>query len=519
MDLADLLVWIVTLSCLGYSLRGAWLDRENMGGWLWICPPVLVLTLAGHFSGRRHWLIAGEIAWGVLVVGPTLLSVVYMRCQTRQRFAAARRVAQVMRVLHPGDGWRELPEFMRALDLAHEGHGEEALAILQRHQNVRTANGLSATSMLYRVTHRWEEFNEWRKEHLPEPFLTRHPGFLPVVLRAFGETGDLNALLAWFHQFEGKIEQLPADLRGFCRLSVYAFCGRPARVERLFRGAIAALPADVQTFWLATAQLAAGRTEDAHRALEPLTAAPDRLLRTAVARRQARSLADPERTLSETSRAILAQVEAAHDQEERFGAQPGLWTRRARVTQGLIAANLILFGLEVANGGSTNPRSLLQLGALSYPLVRHGEWWRLGASLFLHLGWVHLTMNLLALWWLGPYVESVLGRRRYLAVYLLAGLASSGAALVKMAALEPDELLVGASGSIMGLVGATAAIAWRGWRGERARPASRRLLFVGIVMASEIVFDLFTPQVSLTAHLAGAAGGFLCASLLRHHVD
>jgi membrane associated rhomboid family serine protease len=38
-------------------------------------------------------------------------------------------------------------------------------------------------------------------------------------------------------------------------------------------------------------------------------------------------------------------------------------------------------------------------------------------------------------------------------------------------------------------------------------------------MASEIVFDLFTPQVSLTAHLAGAAGGFLCASLLRHHVD
>src|SRR6266545_567609 len=56
MDLADILVWVVVTSCLGFFVWGWWMDRENMRGWLWVCGPLLVITLTGFFAGWRGWL-------------------------------------------------------------------------------------------------------------------------------------------------------------------------------------------------------------------------------------------------------------------------------------------------------------------------------------------------------------------------------------------------------------------------------------------------------------------------------
>src|SRR5262245_17798712 len=141
MDLPAVLVWIVVISCLVYLVRGGWSDRENMRGWFWVSAALLLLTLSGWFSGRRGLLIAGEAAWGALILLPSLLSVAYMRCHTAQRFGAARRVAGLLRLLHPGDGWWEIPQLMRALELAQAGRDQEALAIFRRHQDVSSANG------------------------------------------------------------------------------------------------------------------------------------------------------------------------------------------------------------------------------------------------------------------------------------------------------------------------------------------------------------------------------------------
>jgi rhomboid protease GluP len=262
--------------------------------------------------------------------------------------------------------------------------------------------------------------------------------------------------------------------------------------------------------------LTAEGSQEARSRFAALSSSRDHLLRSAARRRLSHALANPHEALSVSSLAILSRVEQNHDQEERFGSQPGLWTRRAVATQLLLGANLTLFALELTQGGSTDVHALFKLGALRYVAVQEGQWWRLGSSLFLHYGAVHLSMNLFALGWLGPFVESALGSRRFLVVYLLAGIGSSGAALLKMAIISPDQFLVGASGAIMGLIGATAAIAFRGWRRERSRPASRRLVFLLVILATQTVFDLLTPVVSMTAHLAGAACGFMVTSLLKH---
>ncbi len=123
-------------------------------------------------------------------------------------------------------------------------------------------------------------------------------------------------------------------------------------------------------------------------------------------------------------------------------------------------------------------------------------------------------MNMLALWVLGPFVEFALGFWRYLVVYLAAGIGSMGVVTL-LSPPESAEWLVGASGAIMGIVGATGALMLRGWRGTGAGMAKRRLISVAVIIVVQTIFDNMVPQISGTAHLSGAAIGFAVCLLLR----
>src|SRR5205823_459694 len=130
------------------------------------------------------------------------------------------------------------------------------------------------------------------------------------------------------------------------------------------------------------------------------------------------------------------------------------------VTASLILINAAVFLVEVLLGGSTNFEVLLRLGAL-HPLAIFGihQYWRIIAANFLHFGIAHLLANLLGLFILGRPLEFILGRLRFLIIYLLSGMiaVTSVMLLQHFGYLEP-EFLVGASGCIMGLVGASAAV-------------------------------------------------------------
>jgi rhomboid protease GluP len=122
---------------------------------------------------------------------------------------------------------------------------------------------------------------------------------------------------------------------------------------------------------------------------------------------------------------------------------------------------------------------------------------------------------MLALGVLGPFVEFALGLKRYLILYLVAGVGSMS--IVMLAASGPDgqQMTVGASGCIMGLVGATGALMLRGWLRERALSARRRLMATLVIILMQTAFDFVIPQVSMTAHLSGALLGFTITLLLR----
>ena len=174
----------------------------------------------------------------------------------------------------------------------------------------------------------------------------------------------------------------------------------------------------------------------------------------------------------------------------------------------LIFFNLIAFGIEAHLGSWRAPGVLFRLGALEpYAVLVNHEYWRLFASLFLHAGATHLLFNLFALYVLGPPLEEAIGVMRFLFCYLVSGIASSiGVLTLWRFGLTNAGELVGASGCVMGVVGAWAAVLLR----RRHLPdAKRRLTNVVIIVVIQTVFDLLTPQVSMSAHLFGLIAGFV----------
>jgi membrane associated rhomboid family serine protease len=187
--------------------------------------------------------------------------------------------------------------------------------------------------------------------------------------------------------------------------------------------------------------------------------------------------------------------------------------RRAPAVLVLILLNSIAFLYEISVGDLNDPEVLHRVGALEpYAVVVQGEYWRLFTALFLHGGFTHLLFNIFALYILGPPLERSLGTIRFAACYLISGLVSS-AGVVGLAVVGFVQVgqLVGASGCIMGIVGA-----WAGFlvRHRHVPQARQRLGNIGLIVVIQIAFDLSTPQVSMAAHLCGLIAGFFLGLVL-----
>ena len=179
----------------------------------------------------------------------------------------------------------------------------------------------------------------------------------------------------------------------------------------------------------------------------------------------------------------------------------------------LILANVLVFLFEISVGDWNDPRVLHRIGALEpHAVVSEGEYWRLFTALFLHGGSLHLAFNLFALYFLGPPLERSIGTIRFFACYLISGLASSAGvvALNELGLVRVAEV-IGASGCIMGVVGA-----WAGFllRHHHTPFAKQRLANIGLIVVIQIAFDLSTPQVSMAAHMCGLVAGFFLGIIL-----
>jgi len=197
-----------------------------------------------------------------------------------------------------------------------------------------------------------------------------------------------------------------------------------------------------------------------------------------------------------------------------YGGAPS--ANPALTSIGLIALNVAVW-LAISAGGG-NGSSLVDRFALLPQTTLYGSpdgtttlvqgvsggaWWQVGTSVFSHVEVWHIGFNMLALYFLGPQLEMVLGRARYLAVYLLSGLAGSTAV---MWLSHPHTQTLGASGAIFGLMGALLMV------GLKVRANVQQLVFwIGL----NVVFTVTgSSYISWQGHAGGLLGGALLAAII-----
>lgn len=212
-------------------------------------------------------------------------------------------------------------------------------------------------------------------------------------------------------------------------------------------------------------------------------------------------LADAPPMSEEAIAAAIAHAKAELSRER--AAEAGLVGRRA-VTSTLIGACLSAFAVSYAWGTGVHGLVLQRLGANTSASL-HGEPWRLLASAFLHGDPLHVGVNMLALWSLGPLLEAALGPRRHLLLYGLTAL--SGAVASSLLGGE-GRSSVGASGAIWGLMGAVAGLAVRPAGVLPPILAKRMRSRIAAPVILNVLYSL-VPGVDLLAHAGGGLLGFL----------
>src|SRR5438034_2026463 len=182
---------------------------------------------------------------------------------------------------------------------------------------------------------------------------------------------------------------------------------------------------------------------------------------------------------------------------------------RVSVTTVLIVINVLVYVAMALRGVSPlAPTSLdlLTWGASFGPRELSTEWWRLFTAMFVHIGFLHILLNMYCLWSLGPLAERLFGPWRFLSLYLLSGIGGNVASV----ALHPLIVAAGASGAIFGVAGALLPVlhlknipAIATLRGRRGR------LGIGGFIVYNLVYGFANTGIDNAAHIGGLVIGFV----------
>lgn len=154
-------------------------------------------------------------------------------------------------------------------------------------------------------------------------------------------------------------------------------------------------------------------------------------------------------------------------------------------------------------------RVLTEFGLDWEPVIQNAEWYRLLTCMFLHADAAHVYGNMLLLFFIGNHMEECLGHSKYLLLYITTGLVASLGSMVYHYSVMETVICIGASGAIMGVLGAMTGLLIV-YKGKSKQFTLRRLfIFFGLTIAQ----GALAPQVDNAAHLCGFFAGILFAFL------
>jgi membrane associated rhomboid family serine protease len=168
-------------------------------------------------------------------------------------------------------------------------------------------------------------------------------------------------------------------------------------------------------------------------------------------------------------------------------------TNPTPVVIGLIAACVVVFVIS----GFGKASVINRFGGLPHQVHQSDEYYRFVTSMFLHLNVLHIASNMVSLLIVGPAVEVMLGKSRFLALYLIGGLGGSVASYL----FTSNSVSAGASGAIFGVMAAYVVLAHR-----RRQPYG---VVVALIAVNLIIG--FSGAIDWRDHLGGLVTGAVLA--------
>lgn len=174
---------------------------------------------------------------------------------------------------------------------------------------------------------------------------------------------------------------------------------------------------------------------------------------------------------------------------------------------GLILVTVLVFLGQLLSDGLFGFDVLLAMGAKSNAAIVAGQYWRFLTPIFLHIGLLHLFVNMYSLYVIGPPVEGPYGPARFLLVYFISGVGGVTASLAFSA--QPSA---GSSGAIFGLLGALGGFLYN-HRHLFGSAAGGQLRHIVLVAMANLAIGL-SPEIDNWGHLGGLIAGVVLALLL-----
>jgi len=463
----------------------------------------------------------------LLLIAP-LARATARRFAANERFGLAQRMLDIAEVLAPGSGVGDEKALLGAMREIRDGNIEQAVEALTAAKDRAPAEARLAIderiAMLYLAAYRWEDAIEHAETHLfdaippaaestPTVALRSVLGIAPPVwvelLGAYGYKGDLDQAARMLARLEDACAGRPdASVwlhRG--RLIFLALAGRVDAVQALVaRRRSRHMKPAARTYWVAVAHERHGEVAAAEAAYTKARSRSRGRPRVLIDQALARLANAKPVELGPAATEVIARVESAPPPRVTERLRP-----RSPIAPRILFGAMIVVSAILAFGvGSTSDiGTLLRGGALVRGLISDGEWWRLVSCIFVHVGVMHLAVNVIGLWLLGRLTEDLFGPWRTLAIFAIAGLAGSAASYL----LGTAGVSAGASGALFGFVGAVfveLTLHRRRYRTAWNRGVWGSLVFVTV---AQVGIDLLYPVTDQWAHggglVAGALAGFL----------
>ena len=187
------------------------------------------------------------------------------------------------------------------------------------------------------------------------------------------------------------------------------------------------------------------------------------------------------------------------------------------VTTTVIAINALVF-LAMAFTGSSpiepNIPDLIKWGANDGLATLLAQPWRMLASNYVHIGILHIALNMWCLWNLGILAEQVFDRWTYFLVYTFCGITGSLVSIV----LHPIRVGAGASGAIFGMAGALISALYLGHLPIHPSALKSTLKSLLSFAGYNLFFGAVVPAIDNSAHIGGLVCGLAMGAALAPHL-